>query len=211
MNDENIKKITDKLFMNSRMELEFFMYLPSGSYTTKDKSTITINSNPVLYLRYKPGKYNKTGYEYSKAVYKITPKNIYHTIKFFNTLMKWLYDESFNDLFLINEGNLIFNADYKSLNVSTHLKDYDNQIMQAIPSVVEIGDKKYEGVHLYVNNTDYCIPLTFEEVSILFSLLKDFRFSEEVIKVLTVYNYIVSHNAIVSNDMIMGNKKTPFD
>jgi hypothetical protein len=123
----------------------------------------------------------------------------------------WFYDDKYQDLFLLNDdNNLIFNADYKSLHVSTKRSDYDNQIMQAIPTVIQLGDKSYEGVHLYVNKSIYCISLTFEEVSMIFSILKDFQFSTEVTKVLAAYQYIVSHDAISTGESTMG-KKTPFD
>jgi hypothetical protein len=214
MNDNNVKKITDKIFSNSRMELIFFMYLPTGSWSTKDKSTMAINMNPVLYLRYKSNQHISEEYEYSKAVFKINPRNLYHVIKFFNTIVTWFYDDKYNDLFLIKEDNqIIFNADYKSLHVTTHRGDYDTQVMQAIPTVVEIANKMYEGVHLYINKSNYCIPLTFEEISILFGILRDFRFPTEITKVLAAYNYIVSHDAISTGDYISNNggKKSPFD
>jgi hypothetical protein len=193
------------------MELEFFMYLPSGIWGSKDKSTMNINMNPILYLRYKANKYVSEEYEYTKAAYKITPRNLYSIIKFFNTIITWLYDDKYHDLFLVNDDDkLIFNADYKSLHVSTHRSDYDSQIMQALPTVVQLGDKTYEGIHLYVNKTAYCIPLTFEEVSMIFGILRDFQFSTEITKALTAYQYIVTHDAMTSGDPITG-RKTPFD
>ena len=76
-------------------------------------------------------------YDYSKAAYKITPRNIYWVIRFFNTIMKWFYDDEYSDLFLENEdGKLIFNADYKNLSASTKQSEYDTQILKAIPSMV---------------------------------------------------------------------------
>lgn len=211
MNDSNVKKITSKLFSNSRMELDFFMYLPNGIWGSKDRTTININLNPVIYLRYKSNKRVSEEYEFGKAAFKITPRNLYQVIKFFNTIVTWFYDDKYQDLFLLNDdNNLIFNADYKSLHVSTKRSDYDNQIMQAIPTVIQLGDKSYEGVHLYVNKSIYCISLTFEEVSMIFSILKDFQFSTEVTKVLAAYQYIVSHDVISTGESTMG-KKTPFD
>lgn len=205
---EPINKLTRKLFSNSRMELEFFMYLPTGCNT--GQSTLALNCNPVIYLRFKNNKSFVQEYDYAKASYKITPRNLYHIIKFFNKIMKWFYDDEFSDLFLLNENNdIIFNADYNKLSESTPRSDYDSSIMQAIPTVIRLGDKPYEGIHLYVNSSTYCIPLSFQEISILFGILKDIRFTNEVTNAIISYEYIKNNNAYVSKDSM--NKKTPFD
>ena len=205
---EKIDKATRKIFSNSRMELDFFMYLPTG--VMNGFSTVSINCNPILYLRYKQNKYVHEQYDYSKAAYKITPRNLYHVIEFFNTIMKWFYDDKYSDLFLLNDENdIIFNADYNKLSVSTPRGDYDQCIMQAIPTVVRLGDKLYEGIHLYINSSIYCIPLTYQEVSIIFGILRNFSFTQEMMNVLLSTRYIVETNAFMSRDQFDG--KTPFD
>lgn len=204
-----VNKLTSKIFGNSRLDMDFFMYLPTGT-AGANGDTITVNCNPVLYLRYKPPKNISQEYNFSKAAYKVTPKNLYHVIKFFNTIMKWFFDDQYSDLYLLNENNeLVFNADYNKLSISTHRGDYDTCIMQAIPTVVKLGDKSYEGINLYINTSTYCAPLTFQEVSIIFGILKDFSFSEEVTKLITCYNYIKTYNSYSSGRDYGG--KTPFD
>lgn len=212
MNDSNIKKVTDKIFQNSRMELDFFMYLPNATWGSRDRSTINLNLNPVLYLRCRQNKKVSEEYDYSKACYKITPKNLYQVVKFFNTIVKWFFDDKYQDLFLTNEeGNLIFNADYNKLHVSTPRGDYSSQVMQAIPTVIQIGDKTYEGIHLYINKMTYCIPLTYEEIDILFGILKDFSFTTETTKVLIAYEILTRRGEISTQEQMAFNKKTPFD
>ena len=207
---ESVKKLTDRLLSNSRMDLEFFMYMPEGTWMSRDHSTVSLHLNPVIYLRYKPPKNISAEYDYSKAAYKITPKNLYQVIKFFNTTVVWLFGDKYKDLFLYNEeGRLIFNSDYSKLHETMPISDYSQQYMQAIPSVVEIGNQLYEGINLFVNKTNYCIPLTYEEVALLFNILKDFRFTQEVSMLLAAYRYIEEHNAFVEN--IPGKIKTPFD
>jgi len=204
------KKLTDRLLSNSRMDLEFFMYMPEGNWTSRDHTTVSLHLNPVIYLRYKPPKNYSSEYDYGKAAYKISPKNLYQVIKFFNTTITWLFGDKYTDLFLYNdEGRLIFNSDYKTLHVTMPTSDYTQQYMQAIPAVVEIGNKIYEGINLFINKTNYCIPLTYEEVSMVFNILKDFRFSEEVSMILTAYQYIETHNAFTES--LPGKIKTPFD
>jgi len=207
----SINKITRKIWSNSRMDLDFFMHLPNGMLNGKGKSNLLINVNPVLYIRYKPPKNIAEEYDYAKASYKITPKNLFHVISFFNDIMKWFYDDKFNDLFLLNDDNhLIFNADYKRLSKTTHKGDYDQSVMQAIPTIVHIGDKEYEGIHLYVNKSNYCISLTFQEIGILFGILKDFSFTNEITMSLLCMNYIIENHAY-DNNITKENQKTPFD
>ena len=208
----SVTKITRKLYTNSRMELESFMHTPTGTYTGKDRGTLNINTVPLLFLRYRKPKNISEEYDYTKAAYKITTRNLYDVVRFFNVIMKWLFDDKYRDLFLTNdEGDLVFNADYSKLSVSTHRGDYDQCIMQAIPTIISIGDKKYEGVHLYINTTKYCISLTYQEVSILFGILKDFSFTEEALLLLNMYDYIMKNNAISETDWWSNTKPTPFD
>lgn len=205
-------KITRKIYTNSRMELESFMHTPTGTYTGKDRGTMNISSVPLLFLRYKKPKNITEEYDYSKAAFKITIRNLYEVIRFFNGIMKWLFDDEYKDLFLTNDnGDLVFNADYNKLSISTHRGDYDQCIMQAIPSIVRIGDKTYEGINLYINTSRYCVSLTYQEVSILFGILKDFSFTEEAILLLNTYEYIIKNNAITETDWWSNTKPTPFD
>lgn len=209
MND-SVQKLTEKIWSNSRMELEFFMYLPNGYWGSKDHSTVSMNINPILTIRYKQNKRIASEYDYAKAGYKITPRTLYHAVKFFNTITKWFYDDKYIDLFLNNEGSLILNADYKKLHVSMPINDYSQQFLQAVPSIVQLADKTYEGIHLFVNKTAYCIPLSFQEVSTIFGILKKFSFSEEVAMLLAAYQYTESHNKITDEPKSwMG--PTPFD
>ena len=184
------------------------MFLPT--ITPTFNGTVSINCNPVLNLRYKPSKTVKEEFDYTKATYKINPRNIYSTIKFFNNIVKWFYDDKYESLFLMGEdGNLIFNADFNKLSESTKMGAFDNCIMQAVPAVVQYGDKLYEGIHLYVNTSNYCISLTFQEVTMLFDILKNFSFADEVTSTLTSYRYALEYKRYDTNRDKFG--KTPFD
>ena len=206
-----IQKLTRRLFTNSRIDVDFFMYLPSGAFSGKNRSTLNINVNPTLYIRYKPNKKIAEEYDYAKASFKVTPRNLFDVVNFFNTIIIWFFYDQYTDLFLTNDsGELVFNADYNKLSAKTHKGDYDSFIMQAIPTIVRIGDKFYEGIHLYVNSQKYCIPLTFQEVSILFGILRDFSFSDEITLSLLSYDYITKHASYEQLEMD-GIRKTPFD
>lgn len=208
----DVKHLQERIYSNSRLEMIFFMFSPECEYTKRDRTAVQVKLNPVLYLRYKKKDGLAEEFDFVKSSYKINPKNLYYIIKFFNVCMKWLYSDEFQDLFLRNsEGNLIVNADYKSLKAITHKGDYESQIMTAIPSVVELGDKVYEGIRLFINETKYCVPLTYEEVGIIFSIISTFSFPNEVCAVLQAYDFVNTHSDIIEFGSKGFNGKTPFD
>ena len=205
-----IQKLNRKILSNSRFSLDFFMYTPYGSFTTKDNTSIYLNYNPVLLLKYIPPKYAATQYDYSKATYKITPRNIYKVIKMFNELMKWMYSEEYNDLYMLdNDNNLIFNSDYAKLQTSVTPGMYDQCYIKAYPTVVDLGGKKMEGVNLLINETTHIISLTHEEVALIFNILKNFNFTREVICALEVFRYIEQEKSYGENKW--NENRTPFD
>ena len=193
-------KIVRKIYSNSRMEIEFFMFLPSIVVSQQGGTAANISYNPVLNLRYKPNKNLTEEFDYTKSTYKITPKNFYAVIKFFNNIMKWFYSDEYESLFLMDsENTLIFNADYNKLHESTPKGDFDTCIMQAIPSIVKYGDRTFEGIHLYINTSTYCVPLTYQEVSSIFGILKDFSFQDEIIANLTAFEIAMKTNRFEMN------------
>ena len=206
---EKIDKLNRKIISNSKYDLELFMYLPSISIS--QSNTASVSFNPILNLRHKPSKSLTEAYDYSKSTFKITPRNLFTIINFFNNIMKWFYDDNFSDLFLNDEnGNIIFNADYNKLSESTPRGDFDQCIMQAVPTIVQYGDRMYEGIHLYINSVSNCITLTYQEVTSLFSVLKDFSFPNEVVNMITAYEYAKNNNRYMDS-FNYSNKKNPFD
>lgn len=205
-----INKLNRRIFGNSRFSLDFFMYAPYGSYTTKDQTSIHLNYNPILLLKYIPPKYAATQYDYNKSSYKITPRNLFKVIKLFNTMMEWMYSDKYNDLFMIDENNdLIFNSDYSKLYATIPAGDYDSCYIKTYPAVIELGGKKVEGVNVLINETAHIISMTHEEVSTVFNILKNFSFTQEVICALQVFSYITSTDSYGENKWLEG--KTPFD
>ena len=108
------------------------------------------------------------------------------------------------------DGNLIFNADFNKLSESTKTDQFNNSIMQAVPAVIQFGDgKTYEGIHLYVNTSNYCISLTYQEVTTLFDILRHFSFADEITSSLTAYRYALEYKRFDTNRDKFN--KTPFD
>lgn len=204
-------KISNLLYSNSRIELEFFMYMPTITMLQNGTSA-SINYNPIVNIRYKPSKYVAEEFDYMKATYKMTPRNFYVTFRLFNEVMKWLYDDRYADLFLLGEdGKIIFNADYSKLSVSTPYGDNDSCVLQAIPAVVTINDKTFEGIHLYINTSHYCVPLTYSEISSIFGILKSFSFSAHVSAVLTAYELAIREKRYSQHKNGYIPRKNPFE
>ena len=167
--------LTKSLFDTYRINLSAYMLLPDVTKSTS-KNTFGINANPVLYMRYKGRK--EENVNWNDSAYKINPKNLYRTIKFFNRIVSWFYDEDLKDLFLMGEKNeLIFNSDYNKLSIITDRNLKNNSAMKAVPAVVTSEDgRSYEGIILYINKPEYAIPMTLEEVESILGILAHFSF-----------------------------------
>lgn len=211
--DRTIKKV---LYKNTRYILEFFMYEPK---VDKYKENYSITINPILTLRQlNSASYTEDFSTMQDRSYRITPRNLYRVLKFFNTIVKWFYDENKKDLFLINEENdLIFNSDYNNLYTMTAKTLNENTVMKAIPTVVMFNDKRYEGIHLYINKSTNIIIMTKEETEMILGFLKDFSFNNEIIECLTSIDYATRNNLIQDNTGGFNNNKngnyvkSPFD
>ena len=215
---DDIKRIKRTLYKTSKINIEFFMYEPR---TEKYKSNYTNVINPILNLTYlNPSSMTEDFTTFNARTFKITPRNLYHVIKFFNTVVNWFYDKDKEDLFLINEDNeLVFNSDYKSLYAVTKKSYGNNDILKAIPTVVDYNNHKYEGIYLYINENIYNIILTIDELETIFGLLKNFSFYDEIQLNLTTLEYNIKNNLVTTPNAIYtsyGNTskvifKTPFD
>lgn len=208
--EDNCTKVIESLYVNSRMNMDFYMWLPDGVYTNTEKDGIRFNHNPIISFICKKNKDNENYYDFKNAIFNVTVQNHYQVMKFFNKIMKWLFDDEYNDLFLMGPTNrLMFNSDYKSLHVDVqYYTQYKTQVMSAIPSLVSYDGKTYEGIHLFINTSDYLIPLTYKEVGIIFSILSSFNFSNEVTKLLSMYQYVIQNDRVRP---FQSEYKTPFD
>lgn len=208
--EDHSTKLLESLYSNNRISIDFFMPLPEGTYTNKDRDGIKFYHSPFISLICKKNDSNTDCYDYKKASFRITVTNHYQVIKFFNTVMRWLFDDEFNDLFLLGPTNkLMFNSDYKTLHTTVPFYGlYGTQVLTAVPSIVQLNEKLYEGINLFINTTDYMIPLTYEEVGVVFSILKQFNFSAEVTKLLAMYDHAIQFNRVHPSK---SETKTPFD
>lgn len=200
MDNQNI--ITRSIYKTPRISLEVFMYTPN---MMQQEKTYTLNYNPILNLKYiNP---NSLTEDYKKMSYKITPKNLYRTVKFFNTIVKWFYDPEKIALFLKDDDdNPVFNSDFKDLRETTGRGHHEECIMIAIPAVIEFENKKYEGIYLYINSYDNAIPLIFKEVETIFGILKNFNFQQEVSADLMAFIFAKSMGAIEDKQTYIMNR-----
>ena len=130
--------------------------------------------------------------------FKITPRNLYRTIKFFDEIVKWFYDKDLTDLFLQGDDNkLVFNADYQHIKARTKPDKHNQTAMRAIPAVISSDDGKiYEGIYLYINKMENVVPLTLSEVEDILGLLAKFSFEESLLLMLEAYDYAARNNLI---------------
>jgi carbamoylphosphate synthase small subunit len=183
------------------------MHSPKALYQDK-LSTYTLNYNPVVFIKYINRNIANDSFKNNEA-FKVTPKNLYRTIKFFNTIVSWFVDTEKIDLYLKDENdNLIFNADYNKLTAIIAQKGTETAgVMKAIPTVVEINNDKFEGINLYINNLTNVVQLTVDELATIFDILKTFSFYNEMLCDIAAYEYAVKHNN-VETDITRWNSKT---
>lgn len=169
--------ISQKLFSTDRMNMSAFMYLPSAylAYT----NAYSLRMSPIITIRWTAPVNAPEELRFAKdGMYKITPRNIYRTIKFFNSIVKWFYDEDMKDLFVQGEnGKLLFNPDYSKLCVSTKPDPFSDSVMKATPAVIryETG-QEYEGIYLYINKNEFIIPLILSDIEDILGILSTFSF-----------------------------------
>lgn len=206
MSKENfsIKRI---LYKHINISIEFFTYRPN---ILVNKNSYTINVNPVVIFRYvNTNNMDDTKVSYSENAYKMTQKNQAKIIKFFQNIVDWFYDKDLKDLFLINESDeLIFNSDYLHINSILSKGKYDVGLMKAVPSVIVIEEKKYEGIYLYINKFDNFIMLTKEDVEEILNIVKNFNFINETASLLSIIDYSERNNSNIITDFVEWNRIT---
>lgn len=215
MNNDSVK-LKRSIFHTPKVSLDFFMYEPNATIGTGN--SYTLNINPILMLRYNnPNMYQDGKTDFQDNTYKISVRNHYKIVKFFNEIVHWFYDKEMEDLFLTSDDNqLIFNADYNKLHLTLSPIGKDSSVLKAIPLLMEDQDsKRYEGICLYINKQANAVELTLSEVETLLQVLSGFSFQSEVVLNLLGYSYAKSHNLIYTSDKWHGNNqlqiKTPFD
>jgi len=192
--------LSKSLYNGSRISISAVLTMPSVVKGVKQNS-YSINSNPVIFISYNPPKDIKV--DRKQCFYKITPRNIYKTIKFFNRAVSWFYDKDLPDLFMLGENNdLIFNSDYKKLMVLTDKEPKNpTNAMKCIPAVITYEDGNiYEGVILYISKPEYAIPLTLYELESILGIISHFSFESITTELLYTYYLAKANNNIQSSD-----------
>lgn len=174
--------LSKSLFDTFRVSLSGYIILPE--VMKGNGSNYSIKSNPVLYLRYKGRKEEQV--DWNTSAFKINPKNLYKTIKFFNRAVSWFYDKDLKDLFVLGDNNeLIFNSDYNKLMVLTDKDPKSSSAMKAVPAVItQDNGSSYEGIILYINKPEYAVPMTLQELESLLGILAHFSFEALVSELL---------------------------
>ena len=195
------------LFKNNRIHVSSFMGLPKGMWSNSNKTGIYLDIYPMIFIRCQQNSMISEEYDFKKAQYKVDVKNQYSIIKFFNKIVDWFYGDQYDSLFVVDENQrIVVNADFKSLHLNTKRIDLSNQVLKAVPAIVELGGVTYEGIQLYINEFKYCVPLTYQEVNQIFNIIKTFSFYEEASSLLQAYQILKSENRITNREY-----KTPFD
>lgn len=195
--------IKRSLYRTRGMVMESFMYEPRVEVGYNDinkvNKTFSVEYNTIIMIRATED--SKGSFNYAKNNYfKITMKNYYRVIKFFNKILKWFFDPDKNDLYYELDGHLCFNNDYNDLNEKIKDGTIDIQRMSAIPTVIVYQNSEYEGILLYINDTSNVIQLTINQLQEVFGILQYFNFQQEAILLSTALIQGLSGNFTVRDN-----------
>ena len=134
-----------------------------------------VNPNAILYLAL-PWNSETT----HKRSIEIRVKNQRSILRKLSEALNWF--DSIEDLFVIKDGVLYFNANYNDLKVKyVSLENSGEQGFKIVPVALERGNNVYEeGVILSINARDNYIELTRDELQELFDILMNFNFANEI-------------------------------
>lgn len=205
------------LYRSGKLSIDFFMFMPQ---VLSQNNSYTINVNPIVTFRYtNPNIMKDDKVSFIDNSYKMTPKNQFKLIRFFNNIIDWFYDDKLKDLFLIDKNDeLVFNADYNHINAIISKNKFETGTMKAMPSIVIVEGERYEGIYLYINRLDNMIMLTKDEVESISQLIKNFNFLSEAASLLTIIDYTEKSKTVITdisiwnkNGKFNGNYSSPFD
>jgi len=197
--------ISRNIYSKRSMRIETFMYLPSVScYKKYNSDAYNVLCNATLNIRYAPS--DRTSILQSDS-FRVTIKNHFSVLKFFNNILGWFNDPKMEDLFLQDkDGTLLFNYDYKELREVVSGGYLANNVMKAIPTVIEIEQGKFvEGIILFVNLEANAIRLTYAEIEEIFNVIQCFNFNTEVITCLTSLQTALSMGNVTMSNGIKSN------
>ena len=133
--------------------------------------------------------------------YPISPYNYYDIKKLFKDVKEWFEPDILKELYGTNDnGLLIFNSDYKNLNV-IHIDEYSSvkTALKIVPTVVQVGQDVYKpGVVMYINKIANAVLLRDYEILRICNFIIDFNFNWWVNFSLDVFKYCEETNRILS-------------
>lgn len=193
--------ISRPIYASKKLGIDLFLYVPSGEYSISKTGSIgmRLKINPLLMLRlnnvYGKGTSNQT------ANFRISPRNIYRIVLFFDTVLHWFTDPNMKDLFMLTDDNLlVFNNDYNSLSLLTEKDQFESGMLKAVPAIIDYGESRYEGISLFINTTENIVQLTVTEVKNIYGILKSFSFAEEVNLSIMTLDYLDRRDLITKYD-----------
>lgn len=197
------EKISRVLFQTSELRLSSTVSLPSFSYYKKKGSeeySDPMMDKPDVFLNLMISPKSRKELPFEEKVAFILEPEYYELTKAWMEVLSWFYDSDKRDLFVIDDNNqLQFNAAYGTLiKVVTDSKRYPQKIT-VLPTLVQRGEKSYEGVMIHMRSIDIQTTLTIHEFGTLVRTLQQFSFVSEQFFMTTAYMYAETHRRVKEN------------
>ena len=142
--------------------------------------------------------------------YSITSYNFYDIKEIFEIAASWFEPDNIKELYgTNNEGMLVFNMDYKNLNVF-HVDEFSSikTSLKIVPCPVEVGYMKYvPGVVLYLNKLENSIILSGKEFLRLARFIINFDFLKYEQHLMNCFMYAKLNKSVNSIEVVEKRKK----
>lgn len=211
-------KLTRLLFYTNQLEVKSFTSLPKlmkSDYYQKYGGDVNLSviSNCYLIIRYTGNPENK---DFKSKMYTMSLKNRRNTQRFFASILNWLEDSAYENMFYYNDDALEFNLDYKDFELTTPSSKHSEYRMQARPIVYEDNMGRREGVALTFNLQENTAFMSWEDFVVLADIVLNFNFEVESLLLMNSFmtscklDRITTPNEEKINRRIERGSKDPF-
>lgn len=131
---------------------------------------------------------NRTSFQ--ERSFKVNLRNYMKTMRFFQGIMRWFEDDSFTNLFFLDEHTGELRMDLEQRNLRLHVggnTKYDQCAMEAVPAVYKKDNEIREGAMLSINRSNYSDVIRDIDVESICGLLANFSFQAETLLMINLY------------------------
>jgi hypothetical protein len=169
-----------------RGELYTHSYTSSRYSDVTNLTSLTLETSDFLYLE----KLNWDRDVENEKIF-ISYPHLFKMKRALRHVMKWFYADEFENLFIYNNNEIIFNSDYADERAEVYGL-VSNKGVVIVPDVVEIETQQYEGITMFLNSNDQAVQMTIDQIEAFQDFFESFNLYQSSQMLI---NYVTSINA----------------